>query len=146
MIREWAEELSEPTEHNNGVPACPFALPAVKNGEVKTLVSDNLWLDVLNESSKFLQTGYKVTMVFDFNYGKEYNQLEDECMAMNNFYAAAGIDLWLLSYLKEKAIVFIQRWTELENAAVKLEKLGYYTNYSTEDYQRHIMTRRNRSS
>ena len=44
---------------------------------------------------------------------------------------------------KDEAIVFVQRWTELENAAAKL-KLGYYTNYDRDDYQNHILARRKR--
>jgi len=145
LIREWAEELAKPTAHNNGVAACPFALPAYENREVKFIVSDDLWPDVLTESSRFFNTGYKVTMVFDYDYDYDYDQLEQECMALNRFFASAGIDIWLLSYLREHAIVFIQRWSELENAAAKLEKLGYYTNYDPQDYERHILGRRNRS-
>ena len=145
MIREWAEELSRPTAHTNGVAACPFALPAVQNHEVKILVSDGLWSDVLHETSKFFNTGYKVTMVFDYDYDYDYGRLEEECMALNKFFASVGIDIWLLAYLREHAIVFIQRWSELENAAAKLEKLGYYTNYDPQDYERHILGRRNRS-
>jgi hypothetical protein len=144
LIRDWAEELSKPTAHTNGVAACPFALPAVKNHEVKILVSDGLWTDVLHEAAKFFSTGYKVTMVFDYSYDYDYDKLEQECMALNRFFESAGIDIWLLAYLREHAIVFIQRWTELENAAAKLEKLGYYTNYDPQDYERHILARRNR--
>ena len=144
MIQEWAEELSKPTVHNNGVAACPFALPAYQNREVKMLVTDDLWADVLSESSKFFRTGYKVTMIFDYDYDNDYDQLEEECMALNKFFTFAGIDIWLLAYLREHAVVFIQRWSELENAAAKLEKLGYYTNYDKEDYERHILARRER--
>ena len=145
MIRDWAEELAKPTVFNNGVAACPFALPAVEKREVKTLIADKLWEDVLNEASKFFSTGYKVTMIFDYDYPHDYEKLEQECMALNKFFAFAEIDIWLLSYLREHAIVFIQRWTDLENAAAKLEKLGYYTNYDPNDYKRHILGRRNRS-
>jgi len=63
---------------------------------------------------------------------------------LNKFFTFAGIDIWLLAHLREHAIVFIQRWSELENAAAKLEKLGYYTNYDKEDYERHILARRER--
>ena len=47
--------------------------------------------------------------------------------------------------MEEQAVVFVQRWSELENAAAKLEKLGYYKNYDPDDYKRHILTRRKRS-
>ena len=144
LIREWAEELSKPTVYNNGVAACPFALPAFENREVKILVTDDLWLDVLQESSKFFNTGFKVTMIYDYEYGHDYERLEQDCMALNRFFTSAGIDIWLLAYLRQEAIVFIQRWSELENAAAKLEKLVYYTNYKPQDYERHILARRHR--
>jgi len=84
-------------------------------------------------------------MFFDYGYDKSYQSLEDGCMALNNFFTLAGIDIWLLSFLREtEAVVFVQRWSELENAAAKLEKLGYYTNYEPDDYERHILARKNR--
>ena len=40
MIREWAEELAKPSEYNNGVAACPFALQALVKNEVKLSTAD----------------------------------------------------------------------------------------------------------
>lgn len=144
MIREWAEELAKPTDYNNGVAACPYALKALDKGEVKTIITHNLWPDVLQEVSTFHRSGNKVTMFFDYEYEEDYEHLEKECMALNKFFIEADIDIWLLAYLKEEAIVFVQKWSELENAAAKLEKLGYYTNYDRDDYDRHILARRKR--
>lgn len=144
LIREWAEELAKPTDYNNGVAACPYALKALDKGEVKTIITHNLWPDVLQEVSTFHRSGNKVTMFFDYEYEEDYEHLEKECMALNKFFIEADIDIWLLAYLKEEAIVFVQKWSELENAAAKLEKLGYYTNYDREDYDRHILARRKR--
>lgn len=145
MIREWAEELAKPTEYNNGVAACPFALPAVQAGEVKTVVVSDLWPEVLNECAMFESKGNKVTMLFDYDHSQEYAELEDQCMALNKFFELSDMDLWLLAYKIEHAIVFVQRWSDLENAAAKLEKLGYYENYEPDDYERHILMRRKRS-
>ena len=145
MIRDWAEELAKPTEYNNGVAACPFALPAVLAGEVKTVITADLWTEVLEECAKFASTKHKVTMLFNYEYEGEYANLEEQCMSLNGFFASAGIDLWLLSYMGEEVVVFVQRWSDLENAAAKLEKLGYYKNYEPDDYKRHILMRRQRS-
>ena len=145
MIRDWAEELAKPTEHNNGVAACPFALPAVLAGEVKTVITADLWTEVLEECAKFASPKHKVAMLFNYEYEGEYADLEEQCMSLNSFFASAGIDLWLLSYMGEEVVVFVQRWSELENAAAKLEKLGYYKNYEPDDYKRHILMRRQRS-
>ena len=144
LIREWAEELAKPSEFNNGVPACPFALPAIEAGQVKTVVSQDLWPEVLSEIASFSDSHYKVSMVFDHDYKGGYSDLEDECMALNNFFSISGIDLWLLAYRQDEAIVFVQRASDLEKAAAKLKELGYYTNYSPADYQGHIMSRKQR--
>jgi len=145
LIREWAEKLAKPTEYNNGVAACPFALPAIIAGEVKTVVTSDLWTEVLEECAKFCAKSNKVTMLFNYEYEGQYSDLEDQCMSLNNFFANTGIDLWLLSYMGEEAVIFVQRWSELENAAAKLEKLGYYKNYEPDIYKRHILSRRKRS-
>ena len=146
LIREWAEELAKPSEFNNGVPACPFALPAIEAGEVKTVNSQDLWSDVIPEIAAFLGNSYKVTMVFDSDYVGSYSDLEQQCMSLNGFFALAEIDLWLLAYRQDQAIVFIQRCSDLEKAAAKLKKLGYYTNYSPADYEGHVMGRKQRDA
>lgn len=146
MIREWAQELAKPTKFNNGVSSCPFALPAVDAGEVRTLESSNLWLDVLSESLSFEDLYQKVLMIFGPEYQGDYAELEARCMSLNDVFAASGIDVWLLAYMQEDVVVFVQRWSELEKAAAKLEKLGYYKNYEPDDYERHILARRKRST
>ena len=88
MIREWAEELAKPTDYNNGVAACPYALKALDKGEVKTIITHNLWPDVLQEVSRFHRSGNKVTMFFDYEYEQDYEHLEQECMALNRFYSS----------------------------------------------------------
>ena len=146
LIREWATDLSKPSRFNNDVPRCPYALQALNDGEVKTVVTEELWIDVVEECSRFCNRGYKVSMFFDYGYDKSYQSLEDGCMALNNFFTLTDIDIWLLSFLREtEAVVFVQRWSELENAAAKLEKLGYYKNYEPDEYERHILARKNRS-
>jgi len=146
LIREWAQELAKPTKFNNGVSSCPFALPAIDAGEVSTMSSSNLWLDVLSESLGFDLLDQKVLMIFAPGYDGGYEELESRCMALNDVFAASGIDIWLLSYMHDDVIVFVQRWSELEKAAAKLEKLGYYQNYEPDDYERHILARRKRSA
>lgn len=146
MIREWAQELAKPTKFNNGVSSCPFALPAIDAGEVSSMVSSNLWLDVMSESLGFDLLDQKVLMIFAPDYEGDYAELESRCMALNEIFTASGIDIWLLSYMHDDVIVFVQRWSELEKAAAKLEKLGYYKNYERDDYERHILARRKRSA
>lgn len=145
MIRGWAEELAKPTEYNNGVAACPFALPAIEAGEVNMVFTEDLWADVVKACKSFDELESKVTLILDYFFEGSYEQLEAGCTKLNRIFAEEGKDIWLLCYLGDEAIVFVQRWSELENAAAKLEKLGYYTNYDPQEYKRLILGRRNRS-
>ena len=145
MIRDWAEELAKPTEHNNGVAACPFALPAIEAGEVTIVLTEDWIEDTLRACRAFEQLDYKVILVWDSSYDGSYEQLEAGCTKINRMLTEEGKDIWLLCYLGDEAIVFVQRWSDLENAAAKLEKLGYYTNYDPQEYERLILGRRNRS-
>ena len=52
---------------------------------------------------------------------------------MNEWFAANKIDLWLLAFQTDFTMVFIQRLSELDEASKKLEKMGYYENYTKED-------------
>jgi len=144
LIRDWAEELAKPTEYNNGVAACPFALPAIEAGEVNMIFTEDLWADVLRVCKSFDELDFKVNLIWDHFFEGSYEQLEAGCMKLNEALTEMEEDIWLLCYLGDDAIVFVQRWSELENAAAKLEKLGYYTNYNPQEYERLILGRRNR--
>lgn len=146
MIREWAQDLAKPTKFNNGVSSCPFALPAIDAGEVSTLISSNLWLDVLSKSLEFETLGQKVLMIFAPTYEDGYEKLESQCMALNDVFSASNLDVWLLAGKRDDVVVFVQRWSDLEKAAAKLKKLGYYANYEPDDYERHILARQKRSA
>ncbi len=146
MIESWVKDLAQPSEFNNNVPRCPFALQVYEAGEVKTVVTDDLWSDVLHECAGFNAKGYKVAMFFDYDYTDDYQSLEDRCHALNSFFSDVEKDIWLLAFHSgTEGVVFVQRWSDLENAAAKLEKLGYYKNYEPDDYKRHILMRRQRS-
>jgi hypothetical protein len=145
LIREWAKDLAKPTDYNNGVPACPFALPAIESGEVTTVFTQDWVEDTVRACRSFEELDYKVILIWDSTYNGSYEQLEAGCMRLNEILTEEEKDLWILCYLGDEAIVFVQRWSELENAAAKLEKLGYYTNYDPQAYERLILGRRNRS-
>jgi hypothetical protein len=145
LIRAWAENLAKPTEYNNGVASCPFALPAIESGEVTVVVTDDWIEDTVRACRAFEQLDYKVILIWDSSFDGSYEQLEAGCTMLNRKFTEQGKDIWLLCYLGDEAIVFVQRWSELENAAAKLEKLGYYTNYDPQEYERLILGRRQRS-
>lgn len=137
-IEEWVEALSEPAV--NGVPLCPFAKQAWKKGQVAVKIDQDLWGAVIREAKNFDGT-HRVVMCVQEEPEQDYFEIESACNLMNRWFAESGINLWLLAYLEDYAIVFIQTLTDLEDAADTLHKLGYYDNYDADDYQRLIKQR-----
>lgn len=138
-VQEWVAELSVP-DKNAGVPLCPFAQKAWDKGQVKVVETEDLWGTVHQEVKNFCM--HKVVMCVQNDPQQDYEELETRCDALNNWFAFVGLDIWLLSYQKDKAIVFVQLLSDLNSAATALEKLGYYAQYSQEDYDRLIQKRR----
>ena len=127
-----------------GLQLCPFAKPAYDQGRVEIVdTAGHLWPEVLAASS-LLNNNLDVVVVVDETYAGDYDELEATADALNDFFTVAGIDCWALSHLSEAAVIFVQKLTELDNSAAKLEKLGYYDHYGAHDYERLIADRRRR--
>lgn len=143
MIEQWINDLAE-VDAETGLPLCPFAKPAYDQGRVRIHhVDDNLWPSVLSAGAQ-LDDDTDVVVLVDASYSEDYEGLEAAADALNDFFSAAGMDCWALSHLSEAAVIFVQKLTELDNSAAKLEKLGYYAHYSVADYERLIAERRRR--
>ena len=140
-IEEWVEALSEPDLGVNGAPLCPYAKNAWNKGQVDVQIDQDLWGLVTREVDKFDGT-YRVVMCVGEESNQDYFEVEAACNALNNWFALKGLDIWLLSYQEDKTVVFIQRLSDLDDAADTLHKLGYYENYDADDYQRLIQQRR----
>ena len=139
-IESWVETLASAEEGVNGIPLCPFAKQAWRKGQVSVQIDQDLWGLVCREIEQFDCT-YKVVMCVQEEPEQDYFELEAACNALNRWLAHTGKDLWLLSYQEDKAIVFIQTLSDLDDSADTLYKLGYYENYPAEDYQRLIKQR-----
>ena len=140
-VEEWVDTLSESDPQTNGIPLCPFAKPAWHKGHVDVQKDQDLWDLVFREVDKFDGT-HKVVMCVQEEPEQDYFELEAACGALNRWFAATGLDIWLLAYQEDRAIVFIQTLSDLDDAADTLQKLGYYKHYSDADYQRLIEQRR----
>lgn len=148
MITEWIQDLGE-KDPQTGLPLCPFAKPAYDAGRVKVVDvtgKEMLWLEVLSWVPKVgtSYTTYDVVVVYDKEYSSDYDSLEATTDQLNDLASAAGMNLWALSHLSEAAVIFLQKLTDLDDAAAKLEKLGYYAHYTPADYERLIADRRRR--
>lgn len=143
LLEDWIfNELSSPNEETNSLPLCPYAKKAWVNDEVKVTWQDgDLWKQVFTEVDKFDDT-YKVVICAVEDSEQTYSELENFCFALNARFAHEGKDIWLLSFEGEYKMIFVQRLSHLDSAAEWLERLGYYTNYSQEDYKKLIADRR----
>lgn len=143
MIEQWIKDLAE-VDPDLGLPLCPFAKPAYDQGRVRIVYANgNLWPTVLAAGSSW-QDDTDVVVVVDDLFEQSYETLEATTDALNDFFTASGLDLWALSHLSESAVIFVQRLTDLDNSAAKLEKLGYYEQYDYCDYHRLVVERRQR--
>jgi len=144
LIEQWINDLAE-VDPTTGLQLCPFAKPAYDQGrvEIVNIAAGHLWPEVLAASS-LLNDNLDVVVVVDETYAGDYDELEATADALNDFFTVAGIDCWALSHLSEAAVIFVQKLTELDNSAAKLEKLGYYAHYGAHDYERLIADRRRR--
>lgn len=138
-VQSWVEELAKP-DAITGLAGCPFAKKAWDQGFVKVVDAQNLWDAVHREVMSFGE--HKVVMCVQDDPDQDYQELEAACAALNRWFAFVGLDIWLLSYQIDKAIVFIQPLSELNSASIALEKLGYYKDYDSKDYDRLIHQRR----
>jgi len=138
-VQAWAEELSRPNEVT-GMAECPFAKKAWDQGAVKVVEDPDLWDAVHREVQHFGE--HKVVICVQENRDQSYEELEAACAALNRWFAFKGMDIWLLSSIVDKTMVFIQALSELDSASVALEKLGYYREYEPQDYERLILQRR----
>lgn len=143
MIEQWINDLAD-VDEDVGLPLCPYAKPAYEQGRVCIHhVNDNLWPSVLSAGSQ-LNDETDVVVLVDASYSGDYQEMEAVAEALNDFFTAAKMDCWALSHLSEAAVIFVQKLSELDNSAAKLEKLGYYAHYSVADYERLIAERRRR--
>lgn len=143
MIEQWINDLAG-VDAETGLPLCPFAKPAYDQGRVRIHhVDNNLWPSVLSAGAQ-LGDDTDVVVLVDASYSGDYEELEAAADALNDFFSVAGMDCWALSHLSEAAVIFVQKLSELDNSAAKLEKLGYYEHYDPHDYHRLVVERRQR--
>ena len=163
-IRKWSHEFLEvPCDKLNGLPPCPYAKKAWLENKVKFSV--NTGLDGLIQQIKEYDThDFDIVIWADEEY-PEMGYLDGFCDGINEALSVAGIDLHLmlfhpdyspseagLHFLEEVecledseldyAMVFVQRLSILDDAALSLEKSGYYTNFPEDIYQSLVLERR----
>jgi hypothetical protein len=162
-IRKWSHEFLEvPNKKLNGLPPCPYAKQAWLDNKV--IFSINTGLDGLaKEVADFESHEYDI-VVWANEVLPDIHYLDGWCDGVNQAMSIAGKDMHLmvfhpdydaeeagLDFLVEDGVVdhnllycmvFVQRLSTLDDAALSLEKSGYYKHFPEEVYQSLVLDRR----
>lgn len=163
-LRNWSSQVLEvPNAILSGLPACPYAKEAWKQNKVKVIETPNLGIETICQARKFDNT-YDLVVVASYTFPSPYaftdfiEFLNDtftrddlHIMGFHPEYGAEDADLdflyeheWESALEDEYAMMFIQSLSKVDDASLKLEKLGYYDVYPSEEYQTLVVDRRKR--
>tara|TARA_B100001093_G_scaffold452136_1_gene460014 strand:+ start:3262 stop:3864 length:603 start_codon:yes stop_codon:yes gene_type:complete len=162
-IRTWSKNFLEiPNVKLNGLPPCPYAKQAWV--EDKVTFSINTGIIGLINSVRYFDTRDYDIIVWASEYMPDMEYLDGLCDGMNELMSIAGIDMHLMvfhpDYDAEKAgldfliedgvvddsltycMVFVQRLSLLDDAALSLEKSGYYKHFPDDVFESLVLDRR----
>ena len=163
-LRSWSRNVLEiPNNTLGGLPACPYAKEAWKQNKVDVIETSNLGIETICQARKFDNT-YDLVVVASYVFPSPYaftdfieflnstfTKDDLHIMGFHPDYGAEDADLdflyeheWESAIEKEYAMMFIQSLSKVDDASRKLEKLGYYSVYPSEEYQTLVVDRRKR--
>lgn len=162
-LRDWSSKVLEvPNPALAGLPACPYAKQAWKDNKVKVLEVSDVLKGSVKAAKAFNRNAYELVVVASYNIPDVDNfSLYIEClndrykelhfMGFHPEYGAeeAGLDFlyeheWDSNIEEEYCMLFVQSLSQVDDASLKLEKLGYYKVYPKEEYETLVLDRRNR--
>ena len=162
-IRTWSKNFLEiPNIKLNGLPPCPYAKKAW--AENKVTFSINTGITGLVNSVRYFDTHDYDIVVWASEYMPDMDYLDGLCDGMNELMSIAGIDLHLmvfhpdydaaeagLDFLVDDGVtddslsycmVFVQKLSKLDDAALYLEKSNYYEHFPDDIYETLVVERR----
>ena len=162
-IRKWSHNFLEiPNVKLNGLPPCPYAKQAWADNKVT--FSINTGIDGLLEAVRVFDTHDYDIVVWASETLPDIKYLDGFCDGMNELMSVAGIDLHLMvfhpDYNAEQAgldflieddivdesltycMVFVQKLSLLDDAALSLEKSGYYKHFPEDTFESLVLERR----
>ena len=149
-IRAWSSETLE-TKQNNGHATCPYAKNTWSKDQVQVCLSKQEdWSDLILKTKNFSQDK-KVLIYCDFNVELSEDEFNSRLNMLNTFFNEQ--DYWFMGFHQDhdaKSIVeetsfepiyeevynmvFMQRLEELNKASQNLADIGYYSNWTKEEY------------
>jgi hypothetical protein len=163
-IRKWSHEFLEvPNKKLNGLPPCPYAKQAWLDNKVVFSINTGVH-GLAKEVADFECHDYDI-VVWASQYLPDMEYLDGWCDGVNEAMSIAGKDMHLMvfhpDYDAEEAgldflvaedgvvdeslvycMVFVQRLSTLDDAALSLEKSGYYKHFPKDVYQSLVIDRR----
>lgn len=162
-IRTWSKNFLEiPNIKLNGLPPCPYAKQAW--AENKVTFSINTGITGLVNSVRYFDTHNYDIVVWANEDLPDMDYLDGLCDGMNELMSIAGIDLHImvfhpdydaaeagLDFLVDDGVtddslsycmVFVQKLSKLDDAALYLEKSNYYEHFPDDIYETLVVERR----
>jgi hypothetical protein len=162
-LRSWSKEVLEvPNPHLGGLPACPFAKQAWRDNKVLVVETAEFFRDGRKFCAAFADLGkdlvvvatYDIPDAYDMNkFVGELNAAHPDlhCMQFHPEYDAGDAELdfltdndWVSSEDQAYAMLFIQDLRAVVAASDRLELLGYYAAYPTDEYETLVLNRKRR--
>ena len=164
-IRSWSQEVLEVANPAlNGLPACPYAQEAWKQNKVTVVETDHIGIETILQANMFNTNKYELVVVASYKFPTPYQFTEfigflNDTYSCNDLhimgfhpeYGAEEAELdflydhdWTSSIEEDYAMMFIQSLSQVDDASLKLEKLGYYNVYPKEEYEALVLERRQR--
>lgn len=160
-LRDWSASVLEVSnEYLKGLPACPYAKKAWQEDKVKIVESDSLVRDSIKEAKAFKANKYELIVVASYEipdldlFNSNIEKFNDRYIGLHFMgfhpeYGAEDAELdflydhdWVSDVEEEYCMIFIQCLIQVDNASLKLEKLGYYDAYPKEEYETLVLDRR----
>jgi hypothetical protein len=162
-IRNWSHNFLEvPNAKLNGLPPCPYAKQAWLDDKVT--FSINTGLDGLVDAVHQFESHDYDIVVWASEYMPDMEYLNGFCDGMNVGLSIQSIDLHLMQFHPdysadeagldfllqegvsdpdlEYCMVFVQKLSLLDDAALSLEKSGYYKHFPEDTYEALVLDRR----
>ena len=164
-LRSWSQEVLEVANPAlNGLPACPYAREAWKKNKVDVVETDHIGIETIAQANKFEDNDYELVVIASYKFPTPY-QFTEFIGFLNNTYSWCDLHImgfhpeygaeeaeldflydhdWASSIDEDYAMMFIQSLSQVDDASLKLEKLGYYDVYPHEEYEALVLERRQR--
>ena len=164
---DWSSDvLSKVSPHFNNLPPCPYAKKAWKDNKVGLIFNYQKGKETFYKTVSNYTDDFDLTIVIDFKFEEDPDDFHLFLDEMNDRISDGEFsdkDIWVMGFHPydeesefleevdfdphtetEYSMTFVQRLTKLQEAAKKLEQIGYYESYDDEYDAREIYAKRER--